>query len=249
MVTGPTGAGKSTTLYAAVNHLRRDTQNIVTLEDPVEYEIGGINQIQVRPNIGFTFAEGLSAVLRQDPNIIMVGEIRDKETANLVTHASLTGHLVLTTLHTNDAAGAMPRLINMGVEPFLIASAMNAIVGQRLVRKICEKCRVSYTPPVEIAKQVDAILRTGGIKMEVKYFKGKGCEACANTGYRGRTGIYEVLDVDDGMEELIISRASATKIKEYAFKKQMYPMRIDGFIKVTQGLTTVDEVLHATAIN
>ena len=249
MVTGPTGAGKSTTLYAAVNHLRRDTQNIVTLEDPVEYEIGGINQIQVRPNIGFTFAEGLSAVLRQDPNIIMVGEIRDKETANLVTHASLTGHLVLTTLHTNDAAGAMPRLINMGVEPFLIASAMNAIVGQRLVRKICEKCRVSYTPPAEIAKQVDTILRTGGIKMEVKYFKGKGCEACANTGYRGRTGIYEVLDVDDGMEELIISRASATKIKEYAFKKQMYPMRIDGFIKVTQGLTTVDEVLHATAIN
>lgn len=249
MVTGPTGAGKSTTLYAAINHLKTNAINIVTLEDPVEYEIPGVNQIQIKPNIGFTFAEGLGAVLRQDPNIIMVGEIRDKETANLVTHASLTGHLVLTTLHTNDASGAMPRLVNMGVEPFLIASSMNAIVGQRLVRKICQKCRHEIQVPEEVKKEVAQELSVLGQGIEIKFFAGKGCPACGGSGYSGRTGIYEVYEVDSGMEQLIIARASSTKIREYANKMRMYPMRIDGFQKVLQGITTVDEVMRATAIN
>lgn len=249
MVTGPTGAGKSTTLYAAINHLKKNTINIVTLEDPIEYEIQGINQIQVKPNIGFTFAEGLGAVLRQDPNIIMVGEIRDAETANLVTHASLTGHLVLTTLHTNDASGAMPRLVNMGVEPFLISSSMNAIVGQRLVRKICSKCRVQVQVPQSVASQVQKELADAGINTPVKFYQGKGCASCGGSGYEGRTGIYEVIEVDSGMEQLIISRAPANKIKEYAVSKGMYPMRIDGFQKVIKGITTVDEVMRATAIN
>ena len=249
MVTGPTGAGKSTTLYAAINHLKKNTINIVTLEDPIEYEIQGINQIQVKPNIGFTFAEGLSAVLRQDPNIIMVGEIRDAETANLVTHASLTGHLVLTTLHTNDASGAMPRLVNMGVEPFLISSSMNAIVGQRLVRKICSKCRVEVQVPQSVSAQVQKELAAAGINTPVKFYQGKGCPSCGGSGYAGRTGIYEVIEVDSGMEQLIISRAPANKIKEYATSKGMYPMRIDGFQKVIKGITTVDEVMRATAIN
>lgn len=249
MVTGPTGAGKSTTLYAAINHLSKRTVNIVTLEDPVEYEIPGINQIQVKPNIGFTFAEGLGAVLRQDPNIIMVGEIRDAETANLVTHASLTGHLVLTTLHTNDASSAMPRLINMGVEPFLIASSMNAIVGQRLVRKICTKCRVEINVPEAVRQEVEKELSILHLTEPIRFFQGKGCTACGNTGYAGRTGIYEVLEVDEGMEQLIISRAPADKIRDYAVSRNMYPMRIDGFIKVISGITTVDEVMRATAIN
>ena len=249
MVTGPTGAGKSTTLYAAINHLRRPSINIVTLEDPVEYEIPGINQIQIKPNIGFTFAEGLGAVLRQDPNIIMVGEIRDVETANLVTHASLTGHLVLTTLHTNDASGAMPRLVNMGVEPFLIASSMNAIVGQRLVRKICEKCRVEIEVPAEVRAQVEKELSALGIRVAMKFYHGKGCSACGNTGFSGRTGIYEVYSVDDGMEQLIIARASADKIRDYATRDKMFPMRIDGFLKAIAGITTIDEVMHATAVN
>lgn len=249
MVTGPTGAGKSTTLYAAINHLKKNTINIVTLEDPIEYEIQGINQIQVKPNIGFTFAEGLGAVLRQDPNIIMVGEIRDAETANLVTHASLTGHLVLTTLHTNDASGAMPRLVNMGVEPFLISSSMNAIVGQRLVRRICPKCRIEAQVPQSVSAQVQKELAEAGISASVKFYQGKGCPSCGGSGYAGRTGIYEVIEVDGGMEQLIISRAPASKIKDYAVSKGMYPMRIDGFQKVIKGVTTVDEVMRATAIN
>ncbi len=249
MVTGPTGAGKSTTLYAAINHLKKNTINIVTLEDPIEYEIQGINQIQVKPNIGFTFAEGLGAVLRQDPNIIMVGEIRDAETANLVTHASLTGHLVLTTLHTNDASGAMPRLVNMGVEPFLISSSMNAIVGQRLVRRICPKCRVEAQVPQSVSVQVQKELAEAGISTPVKFYQGKGCPSCGGSGYSGRTGIYEVIEVDSGMEQLIISRAPASKIKEYAVSRGMYPIRIDGFQKVIKGITTVDEVMRATAIN
>jgi len=249
MVTGPTGAGKSTTLYASINHLKRASTNIVTLEDPVEYEIPGINQIQIKPNIGFTFAEGLSSVLRQDPNIIMVGEIRDVETANLVTHAALTGHVVLTTLHTNDASGAMPRLVDMGVEPFLIASAINAIVGQRLVRKLCDKCRQQETVPEDLRVRVESELRAVGYNQEIKFYKSQGCPACGGSGFHGRLGIFEVMEIDDGLEALIVRRTPATEIAKYALSKKMYPMKIDGYFKALQGLTSIDEVLRATAIN
>lgn len=249
MVTGPTGAGKSTTLYAAINHLKRASTNIVTLEDPVEYEIPGINQIQIKPNIGFTFAEGLSSVLRQDPNIIMVGEIRDVDTANLVTHAALTGHMVLTTLHTNNASGAMPRLIDMGVEPFLIASAINAIVGQRLVRKLCDKCLVPEPIPDDLKARIVKDLHAVGYDKEIKFYKSKGCPACGGSGYKGRLGIFEVLEIDDGLEALIVRRAAATDIAKYAMERHMYPMKIDGYFKALRGLTSIDEVLRATAIN
>ena len=248
LVTGPTGSGKSTTLYAGVNHLKGPTVNIVTLEDPVEYEMAGVNQVQVKPHIGFTFAEGLRAVLRQDPNIIMVGEIRDAETANLVTHAALTGHIVLTTLHTNNAATAMPRFINMGVEPFLISSAVNAIVAQRLVRKICESCRVEAQVPPEVRAEAEKEFANYKINQPIKFYQGKGCPKCKD-GYKGRTGIYEVLEVSDDIEDLIIKRAPASQILDVAIKQGMTTMRLDGLLKVAAGITTIDEVMQATMLN
>ncbi len=248
LVTGPTGSGKSTTLYAGINHLKSATVNIVTLEDPVEYEMSNINQVQVKPQIGFTFAEGLRAVLRQDPNIIMVGEIRDTETANLVTHAALTGHMVLTTLHTNNAAGAMPRLINMGVEPFLISSAINAIVAQRLVRKICDNCKAEITVPPEVRVEVEKEFTANNITTPIKFFEGRGCSKCTD-GYKGRTGIYEVLEVSNEIEDLIIKRSPANQILEVAIKQGMTTMRLDGFLKAVAGVTTIDEVMQATMLN
>jgi type II secretory ATPase GspE/PulE/Tfp pilus assembly ATPase PilB-like protein len=248
LVTGPTGSGKSTTLYAAINHLKGPTVNIVTLEDPVEYEMPGINQVQVKPQIGFTFAEGLRAVLRQDPNIIMVGEIRDTETASLVTHAALTGHVVLTTLHTNDAASAMPRLTNMGVEPFLISSAINAIMAQRLVRKICPECKQEIQVPPEVRAEVEKELTPLKLNRPIKFYQGKGCPKCKD-GYKGRTGTYEVMEVTDEIEDLIIKRAPASQILEVALKQGMVTMRVDGFLKVIDGITTVDEVMQATMLN
>ena len=248
LVTGPTGSGKSTTLYAGINHLKGPTINIVTLEDPVEYEIAGINQVQVKPHIGFTFAEGLRAVLRQDPNIIMVGEIRDAETANLVTHAALTGHVVLTTLHTNNAAGAMPRLINMGVEPFLISSAVNAIVAQRLVRKICPSCRAETQVPPEVRAEAEKEFAQYHISQPIRFYQGKGCPKC-DDGYKGRTGIYEVLEVSDEIEDLIIKRAPASQILDVAIKQGMTTMRLDGLLKVAAGITTIEEVMQATMLN
>lgn len=248
MSTGPTGAGKSTSLYAALNRLNKPETNIVTLEDPVEYEISGINQVQVKPQIGFTFAEGLRAVLRQDPNIIMVGEVRDAETANLVTHAALTGHLVLTTLHTNDSSGAIPRLVNMGVEPFLIASAINAVIAQRLVRRLCEKCRQEIELPEKEANEVKIVLDKAGYKGEIKFYQPGKCAECHDTGYKGRVGIYEVLEVDNEIEDLIIANATASQIMEAGLRKGMQTMRADGFIKAVQGVTTVNEVLQATVL-
>lgn len=252
LATGPTGSGKSTTLYAVLQRISTNQVNVITLEDPVEYEISGINQVQVKPQIGFTFAEGLRSVLRQDPNIVMVGEIRDLETAAMTTHAALTGHLVLSTLHTNDSAGALPRLINMGVEPFLITSSVNCIVAQRLVRKICSKCKEKTNlPPALIESILKEILKIpdtkiAGMKEEdLTFFHGKGCPACTN-GYHGRMGIYEVLEMNEKIESLAVDKRPANEIAEQACKDGMITMKQDGILKALKGITTIDEVLRVT---
>lgn len=249
MSTGPTGSGKSTTLYAILRQIAKPSVNVITLEDPVEYEMKGINQVQVKPKIGFTFAEGLRSILRQDPNIIMVGEIRDNETAELTTHAALTGHLVLTTLHTNDAAGALPRLINMKVEPFLITSATNAVIAQRLLRRLCENCRQPITIPAQVVEQVKQIMSPSSEfdpAKELKFYGPKGCEKCKN-GYKGRIGIYEVLTMSDKIEELAISNKPASDITDQAVKEGMLTMQQDGILKALQGLTSLDEVFKSTS--
>ncbi|MBU6389517.1 GspE/PulE family protein, partial [Patescibacteria group bacterium] len=256
LATGPTGSGKSTSLYAILNRIATPNVNVVTLEDPVEYEMKGINQSQIRPKIGFTFAEGLRSILRQDPNIIMVGEIRDGETANMATQAALTGHLVLSTLHTNDAAGAIPRLTNMGIEPFLIASSVNVAMGQRLVRKICPNCKSEVTLPAGIRNQITAELENiaknnpkeaGRVKQPFTFYQGKGCSVCQGKGYQGRIGIYEVLMMSDEIEDLTLKRAAATDIQTQAQKEGMITMYQDGLLKVVAGLTTLDEVLRETS--
>jgi type IV pilus assembly protein PilB len=250
--TGPTGSGKSTTLYAVLTRISKPGVNIITLEDPVEYELPGINQAQVKPGIGFTFAEGLRSVLRQDPNVIMVGEVRDLETAAMATHAALTGHLVLSTLHTNDAAGALPRLINMGVEPFLITSSVNAVVGQRLVRKICDNCKKKTEIPPAVLRHVKKDLEalpTGKLKNidleSLVFYKGDGCTQCTD-GYRGRIGIYEVLTMSEKIEALAVAKAPASEIKKVAIDAGMITMSQDGLIKALKGITTIDEVLRVT---
>ncbi|MEI8060725.1 MAG: type II/IV secretion system protein [Candidatus Berkelbacteria bacterium] len=253
MSTGPTGSGKSTTLYAILNRLNQPGVNVVTLEDPVEYEVPGVNQCQIKPKIGFTFAEGLRSILRQDPNIIMVGEVRDADTASMATHAALTGHLVLTTLHTNDAASALPRLINMGVEPFLITSSINLIIAQRLLRRICPKCREKVEIPEAlkqaIQKEVNSISKTNQDDIarvkELQFYKGRGCKECTE-GYKGRVGIYELLVMDDQIENLAVSRRPASEIKDAAIAAGMLTMKQDGILKAIDGLTTIDEVLLAT---
>jgi len=255
LATGPTGCGKSTTLYAIINRIKNPTVNIVTLEDPVEYKIEGINQSQIKPEINYTFATGLRSIVRQDPNIIMVGEIRDAETASLVTHAALTGHLVLTTLHTNDASSALPRLINMGVEPFLITSAINAIIAQRLLRRVCPKCQepAKLTPAViaeiekEVAKMPKGTLEGLNIKKPYSFRKGRGCDECDN-GYKGRIGIFEILVMSSSIEELAIRRRPSSEIQEVAQREGMLTMKQDGILKVLQGLTTYDEVLRVIAV-
>ncbi len=245
LATGPTGSGKSTTLYSILQKISNPHVNVITLEDPVEYEIPGINQCQVKPKIGFSFAEGLRSVLRQDPNIIMVGEIRDAETAGMATHAALTGHLVLTTLHTNDAAGALPRLINMGIEPFLITSSINAIIGQRLVRKICPKCKKEIDLPEPLMAEIARLLEKFNLQKPYKFYEGGGCPEC-NQGYSGRIGIYEVLSMSDKIEEIAIRKRPASEILSVAIEEGMVTMKQDGFIKALKGITTIAEVLRVT---
>jgi len=254
LATGPTGSGKSTTLYAILNRINKPGVNVVTLEDPVEYEIAGVNQCQIRPKIGFTFAEGLRSILRQDPNIIMVGEVRDSDSAGMATHAALTGHLVLTTLHTNDAASALPRLINMGIEPFLITSSVDLIIAQRLVRRICPKCREKVdVPPAlkeRIKKELELIPKNNKedrdrFRDEIQFFRGRGCNECTE-GFRGRLGIYELLVMNDEIEGLAVSRRPASEIQIAAVKSGMLTMKQDGILKALDGLTTIDEVLMAT---
>lgn len=243
LITGPTGSGKSSTLYAALNRLNAEEVNIITIEDPVEYQLEGINQIQVNDQVGMTFASGLRAILRQDPDIIMVGEIRDLETAQIAIRASLTGHLVLSTLHTNSSIAALTRLIDMGIEPFLIASSLTGIVAQRLVRRICRDC-VTKVAPTEREKE---IFQQSGIEIDEVY-RGEGCASCGGTGYRGRIAIHEVLPVDEDIRSLVMKSASASEIRSYARKSGMKFLIDDGLQKVKQGLTTTEEVLRVAVI-
>lgn len=242
LVTGPTGSGKSTTLYSILSQLNQPTKNLITVEDPVEYQVEGITQVQTNADVGLTFASGLRAILRQSPDIVMIGEIRDFETADIAMKASLTGQLVLSTLHTNDAASAVTRLIDMGVEPFLVASSVSLIEAQRLVRKLCQKCKEPYDPEENVIKRFGFKLKPG-----TKFYKPKGCRQCNSTGFRGRMGIIEVLQVDEQVREHIVQRVQSWKIKEYAQKQLgMLPLREDGLRKVELGLTTLEEVIGVT---
>jgi type IV pilus assembly protein PilB len=243
LITGPTGSGKSSTLYAALNKLNSEQVNIITIEDPVEYQLEGINQIQVNTNVGMTFAAGLRSILRQDPNIIMVGEIRDKETAEIAIRASLTGHLVLSTLHTNDSLGTVTRLIDMGVEPFLLASSLSGIVAQRLVRKVCRDCAEIQEP----SKREVEIFARRGMKID-KITRGKGCSSCNMTGYKGRIALHEVLVLNDDMRRTIMNDDSTQKLKENAIKNKTIFLIDDGLLKVKQGLTTTEEVLRVAIL-
>jgi len=239
LVTGPTGSGKTTTLYASINSLDRKSNNIITVEDPVEYQIAGVNQLQVNPKAGVTFSSGLRSILRQDPDVIMVGEIRDRETAEIAVHAALTGHLVFSSLHTNDAAGAASRLIDMGVEPFLIASSIVGIVAQRLVRKICEHCKKPFSAAPELLTEL-------GIDHGVALYHGEGCTFCKNTGYQGRIGLFELLEMNDTIRGLIVSKASSSAIKAEAARGGARTLRQEGLLKAVEGITTVEEVLRVT---
>ncbi len=239
LVTGPTGSGKTTTLYAALNRINSMEKNIITIEDPVEYELKGVGQIQVNPKTELTFARGLRSVLRHDPDIIMVGEIRDLETVEIAIQASLTGHLVFSTLHTNDATGALTRLVDMGVEPFLIASSLLAVLAQRLVRRICPDCKEPFHPE-------EATLEELGLPKDQVFYHGRGCEACMQSGYRGRSGIFELLVMDNDTRHLLTSGADSVKMKDMAVRNGMATLFEDGLLKVKTGLTTLNEVLRVT---
>ncbi len=242
LVTGPTGSGKTTTLYTGLSQINTSDKNIITIEDPVEYQLKGIGQMQVNAKINMTFANGLRAILRQDPDVIMVGEIRDRETADIAIHASLTGHLVLSTLHTNDAAGAVTRLIDMDVEPFLVSSSVSAVIAQRLVRVLCPDCRQSS--PMSQDERIKLGLDEGSAPATI--YHAVGCDSCMKTGYRGRKGIYEILLVDDDIRSLILSKSDSTQIQKLAVEKGMKTLAQQGAIKVLEGMTTVEEVLRVT---
>lgn len=245
LITGPTGSGKTTTLYSIIQKINIPKVNICTLEDPVEYKIQGVNQVQINPGAGLTFASGLRAFLRQDPNVILVGEIRDAETADLAVQAALTGHLVFSTLHTNDAPGALPRLLDMKAEPYLLASSMTAIAAQRVVRQIHADCKVEYTPEPKIVEEMKATLGTLWPKNPPQSFsRGKGCAGCGNSGYYGRLGIFELLPVTEKIGRLILERASSDDLTKEAKLEGMISMKQDGYLKVLDGLTTVEEVLR-----
>lgn len=254
LICGPTGSGKSTTLYAILKILNKEGVNIVTLEDPVEYALEGINQSQVKPEIGYTFASGLRSILRQDPDIIMVGEIRDKETAELAVHAALTGHIVLSTLHTNDSIGAIPRLIDMGVEPFLIASSIRAIAAQRLVRKICESCKEEVKVNEAIKEAIEKNLaqipddqkKEIDLAKGIKVWKGKGCPKCGGSGMKGRIGIFEVFDMGEDVVNMMNDKMDEEELRKISKKQGMIKMKQDGILKVLKGLTTLEEIERVT---
>jgi type IV pilus assembly protein PilB len=247
LVTGPTGSGKTTTLYSVLSKINTPKVNIMTLEDPVEYQIAGVTQVQVNPQAGLTFASGMRSFLRQDPNIIMVGEIRDVETAELAIQASLTGHLVFSTLHTNSAAGALPRLLDMKAEPFLLASSVICIVGQRVTRQICTSCKESYEPAPEVVADIKAVL--GPLHQgPIRLYRGKKCPACNQTGYSGRIGIYEVLPITEAIGKLILERAPSNAIEKIAKENGMIDMKQDGYLKALEGITTLEEILRVAEI-
>jgi len=260
LFTGPTGSGKSTTSYALLTILNQEERNIITLEDPVEYFIDGINQSQIKPELGYTFASGLRTVLRQDPNVILVGEIRDKETAELAVHAALTGHLLFSTLHTNTAAGAVPRLIDMGIEPFLLASSLRIVVAQRLLRRICEKCRTEINIPEAVKEKIlseisdiseDEFQKYGlNLKDSVKFYHGKGCPECNNTGLKGRVAIYEVIPITEKIKNIMIEkRGNEALIEEERKAGGILTIKQDGILKILMGLTTIEEVERVTEGN
>ena len=264
LATGPTGSGKTTTLYSLLTMINSPKVNIVTLEDPVEYQMNGVNQVQVNPQAGLTFASGLRSFLRQDPNIIMVGEIRDEETAQLAIQASLTGHLVFSTVHTNSSSGALPRLLDMGAEPFLLASSMTAAIGQRVLRKICDNCKQAYVPEQSVVEDVQQVLgkmldgwlksssdKTTQVKQNnvpFMLYKGAGCEKCGDSGYFGRMGIYEVLRISEKIARLILERADAATIEKQAMEDGMIIMKQDGYLKVLEGITTLEEVIRVAQV-
>jgi type IV pilus assembly protein PilB len=241
LVTGPTGSGKTTTLYASLRQMDATKLNISTVEDPVEYHLPSVNQTQMHDKIGMTFAKALKALLRQDPDVVMLGEIRDAETATIAVQAALTGHLVLSTLHTNDAPSSITRLINIGVEPYLISAALNAILAQRLVRKICQQCKESYLPSDDMRE----FLELQGLQAD-KTFKGKGCDRCRKTGYSGRLGIYELMVMDDATRDIVTRNPDVNQLRKLCREKGLVTLRQDGFDKVLKGLTTVDEILRVT---
>lgn len=244
LVTGPTGSGKTSSLYAALNELNKDIVNIITIEDPVEYQLQGINQIQVNDKIGLTFARGLRSILRQDPNIIMVGEIRDTETAEMAIRSAMTGHLVLSTIHTNDAISSISRLIDMGIEPFLVSSSLSGVVAQRLVRKVCNECAEEYTPTLEEKMLLDQY----NINIS-KVKKGKGCSKCNKTGYKGRTAIHELVLIDDNIKQMIVNKEADSVYRNYLREKGYVTIIEDGLDKVRQGITTVSEIISVTVNN
>jgi type IV pilus assembly protein PilB len=245
LVTGPTGSGKTNTLYSSIARLNKIDTNIMTAEDPVEFNLPGINQVQIRENIGLTFAASLRAFLRQDPNIILVGEIRDFETAEIAVKAALTGHLVLSTLHTNDAPGTISRLMNMGIEPFLVSSSVNLICAQRLVRRICTQCKQENPSPPAALTKVGFSAEEAGTVLPLH---GAGCEKCNGTGYKGRVGLYEVMEVTDGLRELILVGASSLELRRKAVEEGMISLRMSGLRKIKDGVTTIEEVLRETVM-
>ncbi len=247
LVTGPTGSGKTTTLYAALNHMNTPERKIITVEDPVEYNMSGINQIQVKPQIDLTFSNILRTIVRQDPDIIMIGEMRDFETASIAVQSALTGHLVLSTLHTNDAAGSITRLLDMGIDSFLLKSTINAVVAQRLVRKLCGECKSSYPLNDKIAQQLCAIEITG--RDNATFYKAIGCDKCHGTGYIGRVAIVEIIILDDAIRDMIMDRADSTSIARYAKTNGFGTLYEDGLSKAAQGITSVEEVLRVTRFN
>lgn len=246
LVCGPTGSGKTTTLYSILSKLNTPKVNIVSLEDPVEYQISGVNQVQINPAVGLTFASGLRSFLRQDPNIILIGEIRDNETTDLALQAALTGHLVFSTLHTSNAAGALPRLFDLGAEAFLLTSTLNAVVGQRIVRRICRHCIKEYHPPLQIIDEIKKILGNlySNKSDSLTLYKGEGCNECGSTGYMGRMGIFEVLPMSEKIIHLILSQPDTSTVENQAVQDGMITMKQDGYLKVLQGLTTIEEVLR-----
>ncbi|OAN61006.1 hypothetical protein A8B79_05890 [Balneola sp. EhC07] len=241
LVTGPTGSGKTTTLYSALNEINSEQVNITTIEDPIEYNLEGINQTQVHEEIDLSFVNILRSILRQDPNIIMVGEIRDKETAEIAIRAALTGHLVFSTLHTNDASSAVSRLVEMGMEPFLVSSSVRMVIAQRLVRKICQNCKISYTPVSSMIKDLE-------LEEGFTFYKGKGCEKCNGTGYKGRTALIELLMIDDGIADKISKNADYSDIKAKGISSGMKTLHEMGIEKMTKGLTTIEEVYRETSL-
>ena len=244
LVTGTTVSGKTTTLYASLSKVNSVEKNIITVEDPVEYRLPGIRQIEINPKVNLTFATGLRSILRQDPDIIMVGEIRDTETAEIAFQAALTGHLVFSTLHTNDAPSSITRILDMGTEPFLISSAIIGILAQRLIRTICTNCKVDYSPSKDELELMDL-----NLDEKISFKKGKGCSECMQTGYKGRIGIYELMAMDDHLHDLIVSKASANEIRQNSMERGMLTLKYDGLQKVKQGITTVEEVLRVSNAN